>query len=203
MLTQRAKEKRKQISMISLEDLVPEDHLVRKLDKALDFGFVYDELKDSYCLDNGRPSVDPVVLLKIVMIQYMFDIRSMRETIRQIQVNAAYRWYIGYDLNEPVPHFSTFGKNYTRRFKDTGLFERVFEAVIQQAMAHGFIRTDTVFIDSTHVKASANKHKCIKAVVKKEVRSYQKELDEEIEKDRIAHGKKPLKKNDRQTIQKR
>lgn len=195
MLTQKAKESREQVSIISLDDLIPEDHLVRKLDKVLDFKFVYDELKDSYCLDNGRPSIDPVVLLKIVMIQYMFDMRSMRETIRQIEVNNAYRWYIGYDLHEAIPHFSTFGKNYTRRFKDTGIFERIFEEIIQQAICHGFIDTSAVFIDSTHVKASANKNKYINAVVKKEVRSYQKELEEEIEQDRVAHGKKPLKKN--------
>jgi transposase len=125
----------------------------------------------------------------------MFDIRSMRETIRQIEVNNAYRWYIGYDLNEPIPHFSTFGKNYTRRFKDTGIFERIFEEIIQQAIAHGFVDTSAVFVDSTHVKANANKHKYISAVVQKEVKSYQKELEEEIEKDRAEHGKKPLKKN--------
>ena len=194
MLTQKAKESRAQISFTSLEDLVPQDHLVRELDKAIDFSFVYEELKDSYSLDNGRPSIDPVVLFKIVMIQYMFDIRSMRETIRQIEVNNAYRWYIGYDLNEPIPHFSTFGKNYTRRFKDTGIFECIFEEIIQQAIAHGFIDTSAVFIDSTHVKANANKNKYIKAAVQKDVRSYQKELEEEIEKERAEHGKRPFKK---------
>jgi transposase len=194
MLRKHAKESRKQISMISLEDLVPKDHLVRKLDAALDFSFVYEELKECYSPDFGRPSIDPVVLMKIIMIQYMFDIRSMREAIRQIEVNTAYRWYIGYDLNEKIPHFSTFGKNYVRRLKDTGIFERIFEEIIMQAIAHDFIDTGAVFIDSTHVKARANKHKYENAVVTKAVKSYQSELDAEIEADRAANGKKPLKK---------
>jgi transposase len=195
MLTKKTKESRGQVSIISLEDLVPKDHLVRQLDAALDFSFVYEALSECYSPDFGRPSIDPVVLMKIIMIQYMFDIRSMRETIRQIEVNTAYRWYIGYDLHEKIPHFSTFGKNYVRRFKDSGIFERIFEEIIMQAIAHDFIDTGAVFIDSTHVKASANKHKYKNAAVTKAVRSYQSELESEIEADRAAHGKRPLKKN--------
>lgn len=195
MLKKHSQSNRSQISMISLDELVPKNHLVRKLDKALDFNFVYGELEECYSPDFGRPSIDPVVLIKIIMIQYMFDIRSMREAIKQIEVNLAYRWYIGYDLHEKIPHFSTFGKNYVRRFKDTGIFEKIFKEIINQAIDKGFIDTGAIFIDSTHVKASANKHKYIDAKVTRAVRSYQEELEKEIEIDRASHGKKPLKKN--------
>lgn len=113
---------RAQIELVSLEDLVPSDHLVRKLDAAIDFSFIYDVVKDLY-KPYGRESIDPVVLVKIIFIQYVFGISSMRKTIGEIEVNFAYRWYLGYGMHETVPHFSTFGKNYTRRFKDSDLFE--------------------------------------------------------------------------------
>ena len=90
--------------MVCIDDLVPKDHILRDIDKAIDFSFIYDEVKELYCRDNGRPSIDPVVLFKIVMIQYTFGIRSMRQTIKEIEVNMAYRWFLGYDMIEKIPH---------------------------------------------------------------------------------------------------
>ena len=87
-------------------------------------GVFYDDEK--YCPDNGRPSMDTVMLIKIPFIQYLYGIKSMRQTMKEIEVNVAYRWFLGLDMLDPVPHFSTFGKNYTRRFKDTDLFEQIF-----------------------------------------------------------------------------
>lgn len=111
---------------MALDELVPQDHLVRKIDQAIDFDFIYDLVKDHYSSDSGRPSVDPVVLIKMVLIQYLFDIRSMRQTIKEIETNVAYRWFIGYGFSEKIPHFSTFGKNYVRRFHDTDLLDKFF-----------------------------------------------------------------------------
>ncbi|HEY8530009.1 MAG TPA: transposase, partial [Paenibacillaceae bacterium] len=93
MLRKTSLDGRTQISLVSLEELVPEDHLVRKIDQAIDFSFIYDLVEDLYCEDNGRPSIDPVVLIKIVLIQYLFGIRSMRQTIKEIETNVAYRWF--------------------------------------------------------------------------------------------------------------
>ncbi|WP_141705345.1 transposase, partial [Vulcanibacillus modesticaldus] len=87
MLTKRKEDVRTQVELVSIEDLVPEDHLVRKIDQAIDFSFIYDLVKDTYSLDNGRPSIDPVVLIKMVFIQYIFGIRSMRQTIKEIETN--------------------------------------------------------------------------------------------------------------------
>jgi hypothetical protein len=120
----------------------------------------------------------------------------MRQTIKEIDVNMAYRWFIGYDLFEKVPHFSTFGKNYTRRFKGTDVFEHIFNHILNEAVKCGFVDASAVFIDGTHIKASANKKKSTKAEVAVQVRDYQKQLDEEIKKDREEHDKKPLKDND-------
>jgi len=107
MMGKKAEINKKQIEMLSLDQLVPEEHLVRKLEKAIDLSFIYPLVKELYS-PFGAESIDPVVLIKLNIIQYTFGIRSMRQTIKEIEVNNAYRWYIGYGLNEKPPHFSTF-----------------------------------------------------------------------------------------------
>lgn len=194
MYVKKDRGQQKQIKFVSIEDLVPKDHILRDIDKAIDFNFIYDEVKGLYCeIDWGKPGIDPVALFKIVFIQYLFGIRSMRQTIKEIEVNMAYRWFIGYDIGEKIPHFSTFGKNYTRRFQGTDIFERIFKHILNEAVECGFVDASAVFIDGTHIKASANKKKSQPAEIEIQTRSYQKQLDEEIAKDRELHGKKPLK----------
>jgi transposase len=119
----------------------------------------------------------------------------MRQTIREIEANVAYRWFIGYDFTQPISHFSTFGKNYIRRFRDTHLLESIFQRILGKAACHGFVDPDVLFIDSTYVKASANKHKIIQTVVKEQSKKYQEQLDEEINQNRMVHGKKPFEKS--------
>lgn len=94
----KAEDKRDQYEMISVSELVPKDHLLRKVDKVLDLNFVYELVEDKYCLDNGRPSIDPVILVKILLIQRLFGIKSMRQTIKEIETNVAYRWYLGFSF---------------------------------------------------------------------------------------------------------
>ena len=118
--------------MFSMDDMVPQNHMLRLIDKAINWNFIYDLVEEKYCPDNGRPSMDPVMLIKIPFIQYLYGIKSMRQTIKEIEVNVAYRWFLGLDMLDPVPHFSTFGKNYTRRFKDTDLFEQIFSKILQK-----------------------------------------------------------------------
>ncbi|EJF39028.1 transposase, IS4 family [Clostridium sp. MSTE9] len=192
MLNEKSEDNRKQISFCCMDDLVPKDHILRKIEKAIDFSFIYDLVKDKYSGDTGRPSIDPVVLFKIVFIQYLFGIRSMRQTIKEIEVNAAYRWFLGYDWNDPVPHFTTFGKNYSRRFEGTDIFEQIFARILLEAVKLKYVNPKAVFIDSTHIKASANRNKKMKVQVQVEAQHYHKELMEEINKDREAHGKKPF-----------
>ena len=193
MMTRDTAKNREQIQFVSLDDLVPEEHLVRKLEAAIDWSFIYELVEETYSEDNGRPSLDPVTLIKLPILQYMFGIRSMRQTVREVEVNTAYRWFLGLDLQDPVPHFSTFGKNYTRRFKDTDLFEQIFQRILKECFEAGLVDPSVVFVDSTHVKARANSHKFHDELAKEQALWYGKELAEEIEKDRAAHGKKPLK----------
>ena len=196
MLHEEPKKKREQFSVVCIEDLVPQNHLLRKIERVIDWSFIYDLVKEKYSPDFGRPSVDPVILIKIVLIQYLYGIRSMRQTIREIEVNLAYRWFLGLDMYDKVPHFSTFGKNYTRRFKGTDLFEQIFSKILQECINAGLVDPSEVFIDATHVKACANSNKLQQKAVQEEAMFYEEQLQKEINEDRVAHGKKPLKDKD-------
>lgn len=195
-MLQKREKQRGQVQMLCLDQLVPADHIVRQIDAALDFSFIYDEVRDLYADEIGRPSLDPVMLFKLPIIQCLFGIRSMRQTIKEIEVNMAYRWFLGLDLHDDVPHFTTFGKNYVRRFADTDIFERIFTRILHEAVSCGFVNASAIFIDATQIKASANKQKFIKCEVAIQAKHYQQQLDEEINADRAAHGKKPLKSKD-------
>ena len=193
MMTQNADKKREQIQMFCMDDLVPKDHLLRLIDRAIDWSFIYDLVEEKYSSDNGRPSIDPVVLIKIPLIQYLYGIKSMRQTMKEIEVNVAYRWFLGLEMYDPVPHFSTFGKNYTRRFKGTDLFEQIFAKILEDCYKWKFIDPSEVFVDATHVKARANNKKMRKRIATEEALFYEELLKKEIDQDRLDHGKKELK----------
>ena len=95
---------------MSLETLVPEDHFYRQLETQLDLSFVRDLVKSTYCPDNGRPSVDPVVFFKLQLIMFFEDFRSERQLLQHVSMNLALRWYIGYDLDEAIPSTSTLSR---------------------------------------------------------------------------------------------
>ena len=151
MMTQETEKVRKQMQIVCIDDLVPQDHLLRIIDKAIDWSFIYDLVRDTYSDSMGRPSIAPVTLIKIPLIQYLYGIKSMRQTIKEIEVNMAYRWFLGLELYDPVPHFSTFGKNYTRRFKDTDLFEQIFQHILEECYRFKLVDPTEIFVDATHV----------------------------------------------------
>lgn len=190
MLTLQQNNNRTDVKIYCIEDLVPKKHILRKIDRVIDFNFIYPLVEPLYCTDNGRPSIDPVVLFKIVLIQYLFGIRSMRQTIREIEVNIAYRWFLGYSLDDRIPHFTTFGKNYERRFKNTDIFENIFQHILAEAIKKGFVDPKAVFVDSTHVKANANKKKFTKETLEIEMKAYQQDIEKEIAEERENNGKK-------------
>lgn len=134
-MTQNADKKRDQIQMFCMEDLIPEDHLLRLIDKAIDWNFIYNLVEDKYCHDNGRPSMDPVMLIKIPFIQYLYGIRSMRQTIKEIEVNVAYRWFLGLDMLDKVPHFSTFGKTIPEDLKTQTFLNKYFLIYLKNAIS--------------------------------------------------------------------
>ena len=142
----------------SIEELVPDNHLVRKLEKAIDWDFIYEEVEGLYS-NIGRKSIDPVVLFKMIMINYQFGYNSMRKTCREIEVNVAYRWFLGISFEEKVPDYSTWSQNYIRRYGESEVFEKIFNRIIEEGIKKHYIKPETVFGDSTHQKACANKRK--------------------------------------------
>jgi transposase len=188
------KEKQTKVELVMLEQLVPEDHLLRKIDEHINFDFIYDLVSDKYCLDNGRPSIDPVVLFKMLFIGYLYGIRSERRLSSEIQVNMAYRWFLGLDITEDVPDSSTISQNRRRRFKGTDIPQQIFDNIVQQAIDKGLVSGKTLFSDSTFLKANASKSKFTKEEVTESIKEYIHELDEDVNRERIARNKKLLKK---------
>lgn len=190
-MLEREKLRRDAVEFVNTDLLVPQDHLLRKIDSAVDFCHIYDFVEDLYCEDNGRPSVDPVVLFKIVLIQHLYGIPSLRRTMQEINMNIAYRWFLGYTLNEELPHFSTVSYNFKHRFTEETV-EQVFSWILQEANYAGYLEPEAVFVDGTHIKANANINKKIKKAVPQAAKRYASELMEEVNADREEHGKKPF-----------
>ena len=137
----------------SLDSAVPSNHLVRQLDSAVDFGFIRSLVKGSYS-HTGQPSVDPVVLFKLSLLGYLYGMRSERRVCEEAGLNLAWRWFLGYELDEPVPDHSVLSK--ARRRFGRAVYERFFTRIVQLCEARGLVEGDVVFLDSTLSKANAS-----------------------------------------------
>ena len=180
------------LEFVSIDELVPEDHLLRKIDKRVDFHFIHDLVKDLYSPDNGRPALDPTLMFKLLLIGYLFGVRSERQLVREVQVNVAYRWFLGLSLTDKIPDASTLSQNRRRRFNDSTVYQDIFDEIVFQAMKRKLVSGHTLYTDSTHLKANANKNKWIKREAQASRKEYIEALDQAVEEDRLAHGKKPL-----------
>lgn len=180
------------LEFVAIDELVPEDHLLRKIDKKVDFSFIHDLVKDLYCANNGRPAIDPTLLFKLLFLGYLFGVRSERQLIREVQVNVAYRWFLGLGLTDKVPDASTLSQNRRRRFDESDVYQQIFDHIVFQAMKKKLVSGQSFYTDSTHLKANANKNKFVKAEAETSSRDYLSALEEAVQADRMAHGKKPL-----------
>lgn len=185
--------KQHQIEMVIMDDLVPKDHLLRKINETIDFSFIRECTKDLYCKNNGRPAIDPEVLFKILFIGYLYGIRSERQIIREIQVNVAYRWFLGFSLTDKIPNACTISQNRRRRFNGTTVSQDIFDNIVIMAINAGLVDGKTLYTDSTHLKANANKNKFTEEMLEKSTKSYMKELEDSIDTDRKQNNKKALK----------
>lgn len=186
---ERRKDRRREAVIVDLEGIVPQDHLLRKIEKVMDYEWIYERLEPYYCQDNGRPGTDPVVLIKMVLIQHLFGIPSLRQTYREIQVNVAYRWFLGYNLLEEIPHFATVSYAFCNRFP-AELSEEIFAHILNKALNQRMVEPSVVFIDGTHIKASANKKKFQKVQVARTAKIYEEQLRKEVAEERKRLGKK-------------
>ncbi|MDF2698530.1 MAG: transposase [Haloplasmataceae bacterium] len=154
MLTKRL-EVQDELILSTLDELVPEDHLVRKLDE-LDFTFIYDLVTPYYSLD-GRPSVDPIVIIKIMLIKQLFNMNSIKKTMKEIEVNVAYRWFLKIPMSLKIPHYTVIYDNFKNRFNKDLIFERIFKQILQEALDKKIISEKECNIKNLNLIITKNK----------------------------------------------
>jgi transposase len=162
---------------VTIEELMPEDHFLRDLDRYVSFDFVYDRVAGLYS-EIGRGSIDPVVIMKMLLIGYLYGIDSERRLMKEIHVNIAYRWFLGLDLDDPVPDHSTLSQLRRRKFKDSTLFQDIFDEVVRRCMDAGLVDGKLLLSDSTHLRANAGNHLREVVTVADEPSAYMKRLDQ-------------------------
>jgi transposase len=143
-----------------LDEVVPADHRVREIAGVLDLSWVYAELEPYYS-PLGRPSIDPVLMLRMLIVGYVFAIRSERSLCREVQVNMAYRWFCGLSIEDQIPDHSAFSRARNERFRGSDIFRRVFERVVEACIAAGLVGGEGFAVDASLIAADANKQRSI------------------------------------------
>jgi transposase len=168
-----------------LADHIPENHLLRLIDQHISFEFVRQQLKGSYS-ETGRPSVDPELLLRMLLIGYLYGITSERKLVEELRMHLAWRWFTGLGFDQEIPHHSTFSKNRHGRFQESKLFEQLFEQIVRQCVAVGLVQGKNLSVDGSFVEANAAKESRIPreqlaeaAQVHHTVRQYLQEVEEQ------------------------
>jgi transposase len=168
-----------------LEDQVPENHLLRLIEKHISFEFVGERLQDSYS-ETGRPSIDPELLLRILLMGYLYGITSERKLVEELRMHLAWRWFTGLGFDQEIPHHSTFSKNRHGRFQESKLFEQLFEQIVRQCVEVGLVQGEHLSVDGSFVEANAAKESRIPrqqlveaAQVNHTVRQYLVELEQQ------------------------
>src|SRR2546421_4586787 len=139
---------------VSLEELVPQDHFYRHLERTLDLSFVREFVQETYVC-KGRPSIDPVVFFKLQLVMFFEGIRSERQLMRQAADRLSVRWYLGYDLHEPLPDHSSLTR--IRERYGVEVFRRFFDAIVEQCQQAGLVWGKELYIDATKVQANASR----------------------------------------------
>jgi transposase len=146
----------------NLETHVPQDHLLRGIDRFLDLSELREHLEPFYS-HTGRPSIDPELMIRMLLVGYCFGIRAERRLCEEVHLNLAYRWFCRLGLEDAVPDHSTFSKNRHGRFRESDVFRHLFEAVVQRCMAEGLVRGEGFAIDASIIKADANRRRGVPA----------------------------------------
>ena len=168
-----------------LEDEIPSDHLLRLIDRFVDFSFVRDRLQGAYSA-TGRPSIDPEVLVRLLLVGYLYGITSERRLMQEVRMHLAYRWFTGLDFDHPIPDHSTMSKNRHGRFRESGVFREIFEEIVRRCLAAGLIDGRHLIVDGTIVAADASARSRVtpapvaeRAQVSRTVADYLTELEQQ------------------------
>ena len=167
-----------------LQDQIPEDHLLRLIDRHIDFSFVRKQLKEFYS-PTGRPSIDPEVLLRLLLVGYLYGITSERRLLEEVRMHLAYRWFTRLGFEQEIPDHSTFSKNRHGRFRQSGVFREVFEEIVRQCLEAGLVEGQNLAVDGTLVEANASRESRVPpkqlkeaAQISRTVREYLAELEQ-------------------------
>ena len=175
--------KQKQLCMVMLdiEDLIPQDHLLRKIKATINFDFIYEEAESCYS-KIGRPSIDPICLMKMLLVGYLYGIRSERRLEEEITLNVAYRWFCGFDLMDTIPDHSIFSQNRKRRFTDSGIFREIFNRIVSTCIENGLVSGEITVSDGTFIPANVSWQSRIEVhrLVEKSMVDYLEALDEDL-----------------------
>jgi len=163
---------------VRMDEMIPENHLLRLVDKHIDLGFIRAKVKHLYS-HTGRPSVDPEIILRMLLIGYLYGITSERRLCEEVKMHIGYRWFVGLNLEDKVPDHSTFSKNRHERFSESDVFQRVFDEIINQCMAKGLLTGKHLTVDSTYIKANASFKSLEPIVVEMKPTEYIEKLEEE------------------------
>lgn len=173
----------RQMAMIfvDIESLIPENHLLRKIERMVSFDFIYDLLVPYYPA-TGRPSVDPVSMFKMLLIGYLYGIKSERRLVEEVQLNIAYRWFCGFELDDTIPNHSTFSKTRTRKWQQSDLFQKAFYEIVKQCIDSGLIDGEAMAADGSYIPANVSRESWInvETEVEQSMQSYLDSLDEEL-----------------------
>lgn len=150
--------------VVTLDSLVPQDHYLRDVVRLVDFSFIYDLVAPLYSAV-GAPSLDPVLVIKMLLLGFMDGIDSERKLCEQVKVNMAYRWFLGLDFYDPTPEHSAFSQLRKRKFQGTKIFEQIFSNIVKQCIEYGLIDGKLLMTDSTHIRANAANKEHIRVVV--------------------------------------
>lgn len=140
---------------INIEKMIPENHILRLINKYVDLSFVRKEIKALYS-HTGRPSIDPEVLLRMLLIGYLYGITSERRLCEEVNMHIGYRWFVGLSLSDDVPDHSTFSKNRHSRFKESGIFQKIFDEIVKRCINAGLVRANHLSVDGSLIKANAS-----------------------------------------------
>ena len=158
MMGQRSGNQDRLFYSFNLDDHVPADHMLRGIDRYLDLADLHQHL-EAYYSHTGRPSVDPELMIRMLLVGYCFGIRSERRLCDEVHLNLAYRWFCRLGLEDKVPDHSSFSKNRHGRFRESDVFRHVFEGVVQRCMAEGLVRAEGFAVDASIIKADANRRR--------------------------------------------
>lgn len=170
-----------QIVILDIDSMIPQDHLLRRIKNCVNFEFIYEKAAPYYS-NVGRRSVDPVILIKMLLIGYLYGIKSERRLEEEVSLNLAYRWFCDMDLGQKVPDHSTFSQNRRRRFKDSSIFREIFNEIVLRCMQLGIVSGETGVADGSFLPSNVSWESRYEAVetIERSTIKYMEELEAEL-----------------------